>query len=68
MPALPGLRRRYLTFERSAPRDVDAAGLLAELDELVDASNSLASVVGLEAADTTGDARDHVIGAVRASP
>jgi hypothetical protein len=68
MPALPELRRRYLTFERSAPRDVDAAGLLAELDELVDAADSLASVVGLQAADTGGDAPDHVVGAVRASP
>ena len=27
---------------------VDAEGLLAELDEMVDAANSLASVVGLE--------------------
>jgi uncharacterized membrane protein YccC len=63
-PSLPDLRTRYLTFGRSAPRDVDAEELLAELDEVVDAANSVASVVGLEA----GDARDPAVGAGRASP
>jgi uncharacterized membrane protein YccC len=64
MPALPDLRARYLTFERSAPRDVDADELLAELDEIVDAANSLASVTGFEALDV----RDLMTGAAGASP
>jgi uncharacterized membrane protein YccC len=44
---LPDLRGRYLAFERATPSDVDAEGLLAELDEIVDAANGLAELVGL---------------------
>jgi uncharacterized membrane protein YccC len=53
---LPDLRGRYLTFKRSAPHALDAEGLLAELDEVVDAADSLASVVGLDTADTAEEA------------
>lgn len=49
-PALPNLRARYAAFERSARGDGAAEGTSAELDELVDAANSLAGVVGLEPA------------------
>jgi uncharacterized membrane protein YccC len=66
--ALPDLRGRYLAFERSAPHDFDAADLLAELDEVVDAANSLASVVELDGADIVRDAHGEVLGAAGASP
>jgi uncharacterized membrane protein YccC len=50
--ALPDLRDRYLAFERAAASaDGNANGLADELDEIVDAANSLAAVVGLEARD-----------------
>jgi uncharacterized membrane protein YccC len=42
--ALPDLRARYVAFARS----VHDEGLLAQLDEMVDAANSLASLAGLE--------------------
>ena len=48
---LPDLRGRYLAFARSAPDDVQAEGVLDELDEMVDAANSLSVLVGLEPAD-----------------
>jgi hypothetical protein len=48
---LPDLRGRYLAFARSAPDDVRAEGVLDELDEVVDAANSLSVLVGLEPAD-----------------
>jgi uncharacterized membrane protein YccC len=48
---LPDLRGRYLAFARSAPDDVHAEGVLDELDEMVDAANSLSVLVGLESAD-----------------
>ncbi|MGA2924809.1 MAG: FUSC family protein [Solirubrobacteraceae bacterium] len=48
--ALPDLRSGYTAFESSAP-DRDAAALLTELDELVDATNGLASLSGLRAVD-----------------
>ncbi len=48
---LPDLRGRYLAFARSVPDDVRSEGVLDELDEMVDAANSLAVLVGLEAAD-----------------
>jgi len=48
---LPDLRDRYRAFARSAPDDVRAEGVLDELDEIVDAANSLAVLVGLEPAD-----------------
>lgn len=47
-PALPDLRADYADFERSSARDSDGLALLAELDEIVDAANGLASLVGLE--------------------
>jgi uncharacterized membrane protein YccC len=49
--ALPDLRAGYLAFERSCPRDSESAALLAELDEIVDAANGLAALVGLDPAD-----------------
>ena len=58
-PTLPNLRARYLAFERSARGDGRAEGTSAEVDELVDAANSLAAVVRLDARedDTDGDGR-----------
>jgi uncharacterized membrane protein YccC len=47
---LPDLRGRYLAFARSAPEDVRSEGILDELDEMVDAANSLSVLVGLEPA------------------
>jgi hypothetical protein len=41
------VRERYLEFERSAPATARSKALLAHLDEVVDAANSLAAVVGL---------------------
>jgi hypothetical protein len=49
-PELPDLRGRYLEFARSAPGQLRSAGVLDELDEMVDAANSLAVLVGLEPA------------------
>ncbi|MBV9607808.1 MAG: FUSC family protein [Solirubrobacterales bacterium] len=52
--ALPDLRARYRAFARSAPEAAAQEGHLAELDEIVDVANSLASLAGLdgpEAAD-----------------
>lgn len=45
---LPDLRAAYEAFEAVCPADDDGAALLAELDEIVDAANSLAAVMGLE--------------------
>ena len=83
-PALPNLRARYVAFERSARGDSRAEATAAELDEVVDAANSLAALVGLEAADdapddvahdaphdTTNDATDgagRLAGGARPSP
>jgi hypothetical protein len=50
---LPDLRGRYLAFARSAPDDLHSEGVLDELDEVVDAANSLAVLVGLEPAHDT---------------
>jgi uncharacterized membrane protein YccC len=61
---LPDLRERYAEFERSAPAGAEVEGLLADLDEVVDAANSLAAVVGLEPADSD----DPVTSGVRSSP
>jgi uncharacterized membrane protein YccC len=52
---LPDLRARYLAFARSASDAVDREGLLAELDEIVDATNSLASLAGLGAPEEAGE-------------
>ncbi len=48
---LPDIRARYESFERECGNDDDALALLAQLDEMVDASNSLAAAAGLESAD-----------------
>jgi hypothetical protein len=48
---LPDLRGRYLAFASSAPEEVHSEGVLDELDEIVDAANSLAVLVGLEPAE-----------------
>ena len=61
---LPDLRERYAELERSAPVGAEVKGLLADLDEVVDAANSLAAVVGLE----PGDSDDPVASGVRSSP
>ncbi|HEY2259297.1 MAG TPA: FUSC family protein [Solirubrobacteraceae bacterium] len=47
---LPDLRASYETFEQSAPRNPDTTALLAELDEIVDAANGLAELIGLDPA------------------
>jgi hypothetical protein len=52
---MPDLRGRYLTFARSAPDDVRSEGVLDELDEIVDAANSLKVLVGLEPAEDDAD-------------
>jgi uncharacterized membrane protein YccC len=48
-PTLPDLRASYLAFERTVPADyaTDAGELVAELDEIVDAVNSLAEQLEL---------------------
>jgi uncharacterized membrane protein YccC len=48
---LPDLRGRYLAFARSAPAEVRSEGVVDELDEIVDAANSLKVLVGLEPAE-----------------
>jgi hypothetical protein len=48
---LPDLRGRYLAFARSAPEEVRSEGVVDELDEIVDAANSLKVLVGLEPAE-----------------
>ncbi len=50
-PSLPDLRAGYAAFERTCPRDRDGAALLVELDEIVDAANSLATLLGLDPVD-----------------
>lgn len=63
----PDLRARYLEFERSAAHDAEVGGLVADLDEVVDAANSLAAVVGLETVDSAGDPEDPVVSAPQRS-
>ena len=55
--AVPDLRSSYTAFERvhEPPDPKHRAALLAELDEIVDATNGLASLAGLEA---VGDERE----------
>jgi hypothetical protein len=48
---LPDIRKRYEAFERTCGSDEDSVALLAQLDEMVDASNSLAAAAGLEPTD-----------------
>lgn len=62
---IPDLRERYGEFERSAPRDAEVDVLLADLDEVVDATNSLAAQVGLETAEPPADPEDRAVSAVR---
>jgi hypothetical protein len=50
--ALPDLRAGYQTFERACAQDPDSIALLAELDEIVDAANTLAALVGVDSFDT----------------
>ncbi len=45
---LPDLRSGLSAFERTCPPDRDGVALLAELDEIVDASNGLAALAGLD--------------------
>ena len=55
--ALPDLRTRYLTFARSAAEDPRREGLLDDLDEIVDATNSLVSLAGLEGSTSPASGR-----------
>jgi uncharacterized membrane protein YccC len=48
---LPDLRADYEAFAGRSPHDSDGAALLAELDEIVDAANGLATLVGLDPVD-----------------
>jgi uncharacterized membrane protein YccC len=56
-PALPDLRSTYTAFERTCPHDRDSVALLAELDEIVDAANGLAALVGLDQLDASRQPR-----------
>jgi uncharacterized membrane protein YccC len=47
---LPDVRARFEAYQRACGEDADALALLAELDEIVDAANSLAAAAGLEGA------------------
>jgi uncharacterized membrane protein YccC len=55
---LPDLRGRYVAFARSAPDDVRAEGVLDELDEIVDAANSLTVLAGLEPGEDDAGLKD----------
>ena len=48
---LPDLRARYRVFRRASRDDQEALALGAQLDEIVDAANSLAAAAGLESAE-----------------
>ncbi|MGZ4169241.1 MAG: FUSC family protein [Solirubrobacteraceae bacterium] len=50
---LPDIRARYRAFQRESGDDEEAVALGAQLDEIVDAANSLAAAAGLESADDT---------------
>jgi uncharacterized membrane protein YccC len=45
---LPDVRARFEAYQRARAHDADALALMAELDEMVDAANSLAAAAGLE--------------------
>jgi PPOX class probable F420-dependent enzyme len=45
---LPDIRRRYGSLEQESGRDEESRALLDQLDEMVDAANSLAAAAGLE--------------------
>ena len=53
---LPDVRARFEAYQRACGQDADALALLAELDEIVDAANSLAAAAGLEDAGTVESA------------
>lgn len=55
-PSLPDLRASYSALEHRCSQERDHAALLAELDEIVDAANSLAELAGLDPVDH-GDGR-----------
>ncbi len=48
---LPDIRGRFEAFQHESGEDADSQALLAELDEIVDAANSLAAAAGLESSD-----------------
>ena len=48
---LPDLRAGFAAFERTCPQDPESLALLTELDEIVDAANGLAALVGPDPAD-----------------
>ena len=54
-PSLPDLRAGYLALEHESGTDREAMVRLAELDEIVDATNGLAVISGLEAVDDDRD-------------
>jgi uncharacterized membrane protein YccC len=56
---LPDIRARYRAFQRSSRNDEEALALNAQLDEIVDAANSLAAAAGLESAED--DERDESV-------
>ncbi|HWE09242.1 MAG TPA: FUSC family protein [Solirubrobacteraceae bacterium] len=51
---LPDLRERYGRIQRALRAEDQAGELLAELDEMVDAANGVASAAGLESVDSGG--------------
>jgi uncharacterized membrane protein YccC len=66
-PELPDLRASYGAFERAGADDRERAGtddrehtaLLSQLDEIVDAANSLAALTGPDPADRAPDGGEH---------
>jgi hypothetical protein len=61
--SIPDLRARYLTFARAAAQDVRAKDLLEELDEIVDAANSLVSLASGESSAPEDAGRSQAEGA-----
>jgi uncharacterized membrane protein YccC len=51
--AMPDLRADYGAVEREYADDADAAAVIDELDEVVDAANGLAALVGLDPGEST---------------
>jgi uncharacterized membrane protein YccC len=51
---LPDIRARYQAFRRGSGDEENALALGAQLDEIVDATNSLAAAAGLEGTDEDG--------------
>jgi Fusaric acid resistance protein-like/FUSC-like inner membrane protein yccS len=60
-PALPHLRASYGAFAHACREDLADTALLAQLDEIVDATNGLAALAGL---DPVGDDADDTEGEV----